>query len=336
MANPQARNVTRRKSPAGSTVRLLAIAPDFADYLSAEEREDAEHVALPTRIVSGPLTIAELLKRADAFAAVVVDGMLLQQTRIGDQPALRVIGPGEIVAAPGAPRSELVAESECRAVEQTTLAFLGIEFLAAAHRWPRLVAGLQSRTADGTDRLAMQLAICQLPRVHDRLLAMLWLLAESWGHVTSSGTTLSLTLTHEALGALVGARRPTVTLALRELAESGALVHQDRGWLLLEAPKAQLASRSQIEDPQVLDDHPSKWSVDAEPDVHVYSPRSVLSDTIDRLRNDHLRNAEQHRAMLREVQESRDHTAELRLRIARERQLLRDVSIPRFENLRRR
>jgi len=327
MGNPSAWNATRHKSPPGSTVRLLAIAQDFADFLSAEEREAAAHVTLPARMVSGRVTIADVLARANAFAAVVVEGMLLQQTQIGEQPALRVIGPGEIVAAGLAPRSELVAEYECRAVEQTKLAFLGIEFLAAAHHWPRLIAGLQSRTADGMDRLATQLAICQLPRVQDRLLAMLWLLAESWGHVTSSGTTLSLTLTHEALGALVGARRPTVTLALRELAQIGALVHQDRGWLLLEAPKVKLAGRSQIEDPHVLDDKPSRWSVNAEPDSPGTSQQSVLGDTLDRLRKDHLRSAEQLRASLREAAESRTNNAELRLRIQRDRRLLRSNSL---------
>ena len=34
---------------------------------------------------------------------------------------------------------------------------------------------------------------------------MMWLLAESWGQVTSAGTTLPLTLTHDTLGGLVGA-----------------------------------------------------------------------------------------------------------------------------------
>jgi hypothetical protein len=59
MGNPSAWHATRHKSPPGSTVRLLATAQDFADFLSAEEREAAAHVTLPARMVSGRVTIAE-------------------------------------------------------------------------------------------------------------------------------------------------------------------------------------------------------------------------------------------------------------------------------------
>jgi hypothetical protein len=52
--------------------------------------------------------------------------------------------------------------------------------------------------------------------------------------VTPSGTVLPVALTHDALGECIGARRPTVSLALKELADRGALVRLDEGWLLLE------------------------------------------------------------------------------------------------------
>ena len=132
----------------------------------------------------------------------------------------------------------LLAQSEFRAVEPAQLAMLGIEFLAGAHRWPRLVAGLQARMADGAERLAVQMAICQQPRVQDRILAMMWLLAESWGRVTSAGTMLPLALTHETLGALGRRAASDGDARAAELTERGALVHQGDGWLLLEAPPA--------------------------------------------------------------------------------------------------
>jgi hypothetical protein len=106
--------------------------------------------------------------------------------------------------------------------------------LLAARRYPRLIAGLHIRMGEQYQRLAAHLVICQLPRVEDRVLSMMWLLAESWGRVTISGTILPITLTHDAVGEMIGARRPTVTLALRELADRGALFRQDGGWLLLE------------------------------------------------------------------------------------------------------
>jgi CRP/FNR family transcriptional regulator, cyclic AMP receptor protein len=316
MNNQSGGNQTRRTGPSASSVRLLEAAPDLADFLTPEEREEARRIALPVLRLAGPVTISEMLANANAFAALVIDGMLLRQLRIGEQPTLRLFGPGELVATGAAPTSALLIESDCRAVDPTHLAFLGIEFLAGAHRWPRLIAGLQARMADGQERLATQLAICQLPRVQDRLLAMLWLLAESWGRVTASGTTLSLSLTHEALGALVGARRPTVTLALRELTERGALVHQDRSWLLLEPPPPPAGGPAAIDVPEIITDTGSEWSADdapvAWPDPQTHE---MLRETLIRLREDHRRNAEQHTTMLRKMMLAREHNADIRRRI---------------------
>ena len=149
---------------------------------------------------------------------------------------MRILGPGDILSFGAAAPSMILVERGCRVVAPAQLALLGKDVLVGAHRWPRLTAGLHVRTAEQIERVAVQLAICQLPRVEDRLLALLWLLAESWGRVTPSGTALPINLTHETLGALVGARRPTVTLALGELTSRGAVLRQGRTWLLLERP----------------------------------------------------------------------------------------------------
>ena len=319
MSNQSSGNQTRRRQSSPSTVRLLAAAPDLGDFLTTEERQEADHLSLPLLTVAGPVEISDMLEHENAFAALVVDGMLLRQLRVGEQPALRIFGPGELVAIGTAPTSMLLMQSDCRAVDPTRLALLGIEFLAGAHRWPRLIAGLQSRMADGQERLATQLAICQLPRVQDRILAMLWLLAESWGRVTSAGTSLSLSLTHEALGALVGARRPTVTLALRELTDRGALVHQERSWLLLEPPPAPAADAADLEAPHILRESASAWTADqpasSGPGKETHE---MLRETLVRLREDHTRNAEHHKTILRELIDARERNAAIRRRISEE------------------
>ena len=58
----------------------------------------------------------------------------------------------------------------------------------------------------------MQAAILALPRVESRVLAILWHLADVFGSVNADGVLVPLKLTHERLGRLVGAQRPTVTL----------------------------------------------------------------------------------------------------------------------------
>ena len=101
-----------------------------------------------------------------------------------------------------------------------------------------MIVGLHLRLGDQHQRLAVQIGICQLSRVQDRLLTMMWLLAESWGRVTPAGTWLPVKLTHSTLGKLIGAKRPTVSLALRDLIQNGAVQAQSDGWLLLAGPPA--------------------------------------------------------------------------------------------------
>jgi CRP/FNR family transcriptional regulator, cyclic AMP receptor protein len=154
------------------------------------------------------------------------------------------------------PTWALLSEAECCAAAPSRLALLDKRVLSAARRWPRLMAGLHARIGQQSERLAVQLVICQLPRVEERLLALLWLLAESWGRVTPAGTTVPVSLTHEALGEVIGAKRSTVSLALSELTERGAIVGQNGSWLLLESPPEPVGEMSS-EGPRLFSDAPS-------------------------------------------------------------------------------
>jgi len=194
-----------------------------------------------------------LLDEGNPFAALVLEGMLFQRLRVGDQVALRLLGPGDILSG-GTLRSTLLTQVECSAAARTQLALLGSEVLIAARRWPRLMAGLNVRIGEQSERLAVQLVICQLPRVEQRLLALMWLLAESWGRVTPAGTIVPLGLTHEALGELIGAKRSTVTLALAKLTKRGAMLKEDGGWLLLEGPPGSVGEMARIQEPRLLEE----------------------------------------------------------------------------------
>jgi CRP-like cAMP-binding protein len=281
-------------------------------------------VALPVVDVSKQsLSINELLERNGAFGAVVLEGMLLQYLQLGSQPGLTMLGPGEIIALRDAPTSTLLGLSTYRAAADTTLGLFSTELLLAARRAPRLVIGLHIRLAEQLERLGTQLVICQLPRVEDRILAMLWLLAESWGRVTPSGTALPLSLTHEVLGALVGARRPTVTLAVGELAERGALVQQDRGWLLLERPVQPPQRMSKLDEPLLLQASPSTWAAQTVEQWDPEQARAALTDALSRLREQHEVNIERVREQLRQSATFRERSSELRTRISKRRDVVR-------------
>src|SRR5438270_1526629 len=163
-----------------STVRLLEVDPELATFLMAEDLAEAKRASLPVHTVAkGDADVGVVLQRMNAFGAVVLDGILLQRIGLGDQLTVRLLGPGDLISAPGSARPMLLSESSCHAAGTTSLALLGQEMLVAAHRWPRLVGGLHIRMGQQAERLAAQLAICQLPRVDQRLLALMWLLAES-------------------------------------------------------------------------------------------------------------------------------------------------------------
>jgi CRP/FNR family transcriptional regulator, cyclic AMP receptor protein len=116
--------------------------------------------------------------------------------------------------------------------EPTRVAVLDARFALATARWPALAAAVSRRHVRRARGLAFQLAIAQIPRVDDRLLVLLWALAERWGRVSPQGVRLPLQLPHRTLATLVGARRPSVTTALSGLTRDGLVERTDDGWLL--------------------------------------------------------------------------------------------------------
>ncbi len=300
-------------------VRLLEVEPDIGRFLTAAERTAALELELRIAVVDkGGIDVSALLDEAGAFGAIVLDGLLLQRQTISGHPALRLLGPGDMLSLSESPRAAMVGGYGVRAAARTEVALLGGEVLVAVRRWPRLVAGLQVRMGAQQERLTTQLAICQLPRVEDRLLALLWLLSESWGQVTAAGTRLRLELTHEALGEMVGARRPTVTLALSTLAANGSIVRQGRGWLLLERLSDGPSEVGQVEDPVVLDDSPSSWSGAALP-LAAREQSAELRDLIRRIREEHKREVRLYRERMERVHSIREQSTDTRQRAARAR-----------------
>jgi len=291
---------------AGATVRLLEADPDIGRFLSAEEHEQARQLSVPVQVIPrGALNSDRLLSEADAFAAIVLDGVVLVQTQLGEHAVARLLGPGDFLSRSGTATSPMIAYSGCRVTTQTRVALLGNAVLLAARHWPRIVAGLHVRMADECERVATQLAICQLPRVEERLLAILWLLAESWGRVTAAGTSLPLALTHDVLGALVGARRPTVTLALGQLANRGAIVQQQEGWLLLESPPRPAEHAAEVLDASLIERPGSRWADDR---VEARDPRVdwlELTETVARLREQHAQQVALLREQRRRLERSR-------------------------------
>jgi CRP/FNR family transcriptional regulator, cyclic AMP receptor protein len=226
-----------------STISLVQFEPEFAKRLGEEQRELAAKVRLPVVTLQRGKAIDGALDRPAVFGGFVLDGILLETVNVDTRPTLRLIGPGEPVPINHHPMPSPVADCALAVLARSHLVLLDEKFLLAARRWPWLMARLHARTLQQTQRVTAQLAISQLPRVEDRLMSLMWLLAETWGRVTPAGIRLDLPLSHEALGGLIGARRPTVTLAVKQLRDGGLLARRDGGWLIHQRPPAASVAR---------------------------------------------------------------------------------------------
>jgi acetylornithine deacetylase/succinyl-diaminopimelate desuccinylase-like protein len=71
-----------------------------------------------------------------------------------------------------------------------------------------------------------------------KLLATLWHLASNWGRVTPEGVYIPFRLTHEVLGEILGAKRPSVTTAMTQLQRRGEIAIGAGGGYLLKGNPA--------------------------------------------------------------------------------------------------
>ena len=126
-------------------------------------------------------------------------------------------------------------------LEPTRLAVLDQGLVTRMTPWPQLGVELFSRATRRAHSLAVALAIAHHPRVDDRLLLTLWHLAERWGRVRPEGVGVRLPLTHQRLADLVGAHRPSVTIAMGDLVRAGTVSRREDGtWTLHGSPPPQL------------------------------------------------------------------------------------------------
>ncbi|HEY6758244.1 MAG TPA: Crp/Fnr family transcriptional regulator [Baekduia sp.] len=206
-------------------VRLLDVEPELAAHLRDDDRAEArERLKLATvDLPAGGWSLTAADRRTHPFGLIVLDGLLIQEVRIGGRRSQQLLGRGDVVL-PRAPSDTVLGLAVgLVAAAPSRVALLDDRLQAPFALWPGLAVGLLERVGRQLTRAAAHAAIQQLPRVEDRLEATFWDLAERWGRVTPSGVLVPLRLTHEALARMVGGRRPTISLALASLGDRGIL-----------------------------------------------------------------------------------------------------------------
>jgi CRP/FNR family transcriptional regulator, cyclic AMP receptor protein len=214
-----------------ATINLVTAWPELTAFLPSAELDLARRVLSAPVVVARDQDFLEVLGRRaqDAFAFLIADGIVMKTTTLADRTALELLGPGDILAPPlsAARQVESRAVSRYLAHGQASVAMLDERFRQAARRWPGLSDCLHDNLGRQAHRASMHVAMLHLPRVEDRLVALFGDLAERFGRMTRDGIVIELPLTHELIGALVGSRRPTISLALQTLAATGVVTRLD-------------------------------------------------------------------------------------------------------------
>ena len=215
---------------------LFDIDPELCELLDARQLTEARARAIVALLdlPPGPWSPAPLdTVSSRPFAIMVVEGMLIREMLLAGSTATELLGPCDIVDHQAPTEALLPTQSRWSVPHAARVVILDDRLLAILRAWPAVGRMLLDRAARREERLSTHRAIAQLPRVDQRLLAFFGHLAESFGRVASAGVVVPLQLTHETLGRLIGARRPTVSLALKELSDDTMLERRNDGsWLL--------------------------------------------------------------------------------------------------------
>jgi CRP/FNR family transcriptional regulator, cyclic AMP receptor protein len=243
-----AREGTERKAVG---IRLLEAQPDLGEGLSPEHEAEARRhvVALLDSIDTGPWDPAARYPEDPSFLGLlVVDGMVARDVELGGRRCSELLGPGDLLRPwdyDEGHTASVPSESAWNVLEPTRVAVLDGRFARVACRYPELVARLIGRTLRRSRWLAILLTISSMPRVDARVLALFWHLADRCGHVTLDGVVVPVRLTHDMIGRLVGAHRPSVTTALSELGRSDRIERLPHGWLLRGDPPASVPAAAE-------------------------------------------------------------------------------------------
>ena len=215
----------QRPASAALYAFLLDADDDLAEELDIRARIAARQLATAKVLDAEPgeCDLASLFEAVgDGPGLMVLNGLIAFETRICDRTATELLGAGDLLQPP-AQRPDHLVESmgDWRVLCPTRLALLDADFAERVRPFPQIVQSLLRRAGRRSAEIDALRAITCQPRLEVRLVLVLWHMATRWGRVEPAGIRLRLPLTHRLLGQLVGAERPSVSHALKRLAQAG-------------------------------------------------------------------------------------------------------------------
>jgi hypothetical protein len=174
---------------------------------------------------------------------LIVEGFMIRRVEVAHRAAGELLGPGDLLRPwqDDGDHAVYPFAAGWRVLDAMVVAVLDRALAQRLGPYPEVTGALVGRAMARSRRVTGQLALAQFGSVRHRVLLALWHLADDWGRVRPDGILVPVSLTHEMLGLLVGARRPAVTSALGELAADGLVVHGRAAYRLLGRPPEDLA-----------------------------------------------------------------------------------------------
>jgi hypothetical protein len=226
-------------------VRVLERDPELGHHLSPQalKRASAAAIAPLLGVDEGPASF--LIDEPGSHAhlgLLVLDGLIARHLSFGQIGASEFYAPGDLMR-PWVRRRDTAEFREVRweVLAPAQLATLDQDFAYRVRAWPEIAAALLDRTAQRSDSQTLQAALHQGRRIEDRVLLALWHFAGRWGQIGPEARVVKLpNITGELLARFVGARRQSVSTALGDLADSGALKRGPNGTVILPHEPPQL------------------------------------------------------------------------------------------------
>ncbi|MDP9345435.1 MAG: helix-turn-helix domain-containing protein [Actinomycetota bacterium] len=231
--------------PQSPAIALLKADPELGEAIPGVDRPTAERVLTVATQLIEPGPWDPVVEDPPAIGLLIVSGVLTRDLVFAGRTTTELLGVGDIIRpwVDDQQFDPLPFEVSWHAHTLAQVAQLDARIAMACGRWPDMAAAIATRFVRRARSLAFQRAIAQIPRVDERLLVLLWSLAERWGRVSPEGVRLPLALPHRTLATLVGARRPSVTTALSGLARDGLVERTPEGWMLHGDPADVLRAR---------------------------------------------------------------------------------------------
>jgi hypothetical protein len=163
---------------------------------------------------------------------VVVQGLALVQVDAGRAPIGWLVGADDVLRPWDMDEVSLLASASWHVLVPMRLALLDADFARRVTGLTPVTEALVAKTMQTSHWLFAKSLVTGTSVIEERLLLLFALLGERWGKATSAGVVVAMPLTHQVLATLIGARRPSVSTALRGLSAGGLLRRTAEGWLL--------------------------------------------------------------------------------------------------------